>query len=332
MISKVELILTTSIGSTSHFADALPVTEKTYFDLASLTKILSTTTLAMKRYDQGTLNLDQTLSVNPSFSSIRIKDLLTHASGLPAWKPFYEEMKSHFGVSLPYVSLVERKKKFDELLYRSVPENPPLSKVIYSDLGFLMLANLLSRDFKTDVESMWAAMKIEHLHFRPVLTDAFTARARSKQRGESIAATEFCPWRGLLVGQVHDDNAWSSGGIAGHAGSFGHLNDIKAWLHAIFLGPFLSRSTLEIFTREAVSISGIRRALGFDMPSEDGSGSTGFSFSRNTVGHLGYTGTSLWVDLDSGDYAILLTNRVHPSRADVRIRELRREFHRLVRA
>ena len=199
------------------------------------------------------------------------------------------------------------------------------------DLGFLLLENLLSAHFKRDMESLWRAMKIPGLHFRPVWTDANTAHYFSKHRHEKIAATEICPWRGMLVGQVHDDNAWSRGGIAGHAGAFGRLSDVKAWINAVFLEKFIGRSTLKKFTTEAVSIAGTRRALGFDMPSLDGSGSTGFSFSQSTVGHLGFTGTSLWIDMQTGDYAILLTNRVHPSRDDVRIRPLRREFHRLVR-
>jgi CubicO group peptidase (beta-lactamase class C family) len=159
-----------------------------------------------------------------------------------------------------------------------------------------------------------------------------TAKYFSDLAGEKIAATEICPWRGMLVGQVHDDNAWSRGGVAGHSGAFGRLRDVKTWLKQIFSGDFIGRNTLEKFTQEAVSIDGTRRTLGFDMPSMDGSGSTGFSFSRNTVGHLGFTGTSLWVDLETADYAILLTNRVHPSRDDLRIRWVRREFHKLVRA
>jgi CubicO group peptidase (beta-lactamase class C family) len=330
-------------GLTSHPSSVLlpnhEINSETYFDLASLTKILATTTLAMKRVDQGLLDLTGTLAdllpratrVNPTLVALTVQSLLTHTSGLPAWKPYFEEMRKSFGPSLPWKNMADRKEAFDELLYLTPLENPLGAKIVYSDLGFLMLENLLSSHFKRDVESMWRALGISGLHFRPVVTDTKTARFFAETNGEQIAATEICPWRGMLVGQVHDDNTWSRGGIAGHAGAFGRLSDVKGWIRSVFLGNQISRSTLKKFTNESASISGTRRALGFDMPSGDGSGSTGFSFSQSTVGHLGFTGTSLWIDMQSGDYAILLTNRVHPSRDDLRIRPLRREFHRLVR-
>jgi CubicO group peptidase (beta-lactamase class C family) len=327
------------VGKTSHPAPSHSVTENTYFDLASLTKILATTTLAMKRYDQGRLDLNETLATalpgasaaNPSLAPIRIRELLSHSSGLPAWKPFYEEMKKHFGPGLPYMDISTRKQKFDQLLHAVPRECDPGTQVIYSDLGFLTLENILSPSFPKEVEMLWKQMGISGLHYRPVVSDSVTARWLAEQKHESIAATEICPWRGLLVGQVHDDNAWSRGGATAHSGVFGRLKDVRSWLSAVFCGAHISRATLQTFTKESVALAGTRRALGFDMPSGDGSGSTGFAFSKNTVGHLGFTGTSLWIDLNTGDYAVLLTNRVHPDRNDVRIRNLRREFHHLVR-
>lgn len=319
------------VGRTSHLATAGSVTAETFFDLASLTKILATTTLAMKRFDHGQLNLDAPISNSPAFQKIKMKHLLTHASGLPAWKPFYDEMRAHFGDALYRVPLAERNQKFREIFESVPPEKDPGQKIVYSDLGFLWLEKLLSNYFQHEVKQLWTAMGIRGLHFREVLRSSQAERWNTEQTKESIAATENCPWRGLLVGQVQDDNAWSKGGIAGHTGAFGRLKDLLAWIEAVFLGKVITRSTVKQFTQEAIEISGTRRALGFDMPSLDGSGSTGFWFSKETVGHLGFTGTSLWVDLVSGHYAVLLTNRVHPSRLDTRIRGLRREFHRLVR-
>jgi CubicO group peptidase (beta-lactamase class C family) len=327
------------LGTTSHPSPKHSITENTFFDLASLTKILATTTLAMKLYDQGKLDLELTLaqatpeivSLNSSLAPIRIRELLTHSSGLPSWKPFYEEMRAYFGVQLPLAKTEERKLKFDQLLHAVPREFDPGQKIVYSDLGFVTLEKVISNHFQKDTESLWRSMGIHGLHFRPVTTDAATAHFQAEQNKEAIAATEICPWRGQLVGQVHDNNAWSRGGVAGHAGAFGRLKDVREWIRAVFLGSEISKATLEVFTKESARIGGTRRALGFDMPSGDGSGSTGFSFSKNTVGHLGFTGTSLWVDLNSGDYAILLTNRVHPDRNDLRIRQLRREFHHLVR-
>ena len=333
------------LGQTAREISSTPVNENTYFDLASLTKILATTTLAMKRYEEGVLDLDGTIS-GPS--KLRVRDLLTHSSGLPAWSPIFEKMRAHFGEQLPFFSLAERREKFYEFLYGfldSIPkEKKPDELVVYSDLGFMLLEAHLSGQvpghFKDEVESLWKSLGISGLHFRQVVADAAAAATLSLENNESIAATEICPWRGLLVGQVHDDNAWSLGGIAGHAGVFGRLIDLKAWLRGVFLGfapgsfspsvfsrSVFSRATLETFSKEAICLSGTRRALGFDMPSMDGTGSTGKAFSQNSVGHLGFTGTSLWIDLDTGGYAILLTNRVHPKRDDLRIRQLRREFH-----
>ncbi len=327
------------LGKTSHLAEADSISARTHFDLASLTKILATTTLAMVKRQKGELNLDANLesllpeacAKNTNLSPITVRSLLAHASGLPAWKPFYEQMRTEFGDTLPWVSLAQRRSFFDSKLYAEVRESEVGEKVIYSDLGFLILEQVLSRQFEKEINEVWSRIPELKFHFRPVNCDSETARFEIKKRKESIAMTELCPWRGLLQGQVHDDNCWSRGGVAGHAGVFGRLEDVKLWTSAIFSLAIVNEATLREFTSEVEGPIGARRGLGFDLSALDGSGSTGFLFSKNTVGHLGFTGTSLWVDLDSGLYAILLTNRVHPDRNDIRIRALRREFHQLVR-
>ena len=327
------------LGTTSSFTNAKPVGPETVFDLASLTKIVATTMLAMVLYEEGRLDLNATLAdlrpervkLNPTLAPITVRQLLTHTSGLPAWKPFFEEMRNRFGDHLESVPLDLRKKKSKDLVYQIHRENNPGEKVVYSDLGFLILEDLLSQNFEKEVSEIWKKIPGCHLHFRPVFKSALGERLSIDAKGESVAATEACPWRGLLQGQVHDDNTWSFGGIAGHAGVFGTLEDVIAWMQFVFLGKLVSFSTLRVFFEEAKLPSNARRALGFDLPSLDGSGSTGFSFSPRTVGHLGFSGTSLWVDLDTGNYAVLLTNRVHPTRNDNRIRPLRRAFHFLVR-
>lgn len=327
------------VGKTSHLASADPIQSETYFDLASLTKIIATTTLAMVKRERGLLDLDARLETllpaeckqNPSLAPITVRSLLSHTSGLPAWKPFYEALKMIIGENLPWASLESRKHKFDSLLYKVPRENQVGEKVVYSDLGFLILERVLSPHFQKEVETIWSRIPNSKLHYRPVTCDAETERYRVKQQHLSFAMTELCPWRGLIQAQVHDDNAWSRGGVAGHSGVFGRLSDVKGWTQAVFSLAIVNQTTLHEFTREVSTPDLARRTLGFDLPALDGSGSTGFSFSKNSVGHLGFTGTSLWVDLDRGDYAILLTNRVHPDRNDVRIRALRREFHQRVR-
>lgn len=327
------------VGKTGWVKDARLISPATLFDLASLTKIVATTTLAMVQYEAETLKLDSKLSelrpervkANPSLANITVSQLLSHTSGLPAWKPFYLELQKKFSKNLTSTDISIRKNAGLELVYAVQREHEPGSKVLYSDIGMLILEDLLSKDFEKEVSEIWARIPGCGLHFRHVTESAWSARQEIAVRNESVAMTEACPERGLLQGQVHDDNTWSFGGVAGHAGVFGTLNDLLLWLKALFSGEIVQNSTLRIFFKEADTPVNARRALGFDLTSLDGTGSTGFSFSPNSVGHLGYSGTSLWVDLDSGDYAILLTNRVHPTRNDIRIRALRQEFHRLVR-
>ena len=147
-----------------------------------------------------------------------------------------------------------------------------------------------------------------------------------------IAPTERCPWRKrVLCGEVHDDNAYAMGGVAGHAGLFGSAADVHGLvvrLRACWRGEddFLPRELLrELWTRDP-SVAGSTWALGWDTPSPEGS-SAGRRVSANAVGHLGFTGTSLWVDLERDAHVILLTNRVHPRRDNERIREVRPRVH-----
>jgi hypothetical protein len=327
------------VGRESHLTSSGLVTAATVFDLASLSKILATTLLAMKQVEIGKISLDQSLSQslpeyvaqNPDAKDITLRDLLTHSSGLPAWRPFYEALKDRFGSNLPWIGLDQRIQFFDQELDRVPLENSVGEKIVYSDLGFLLLERVLSPDLNQDVSALWGQVSELKLHYRPVVSDSFSERVRIQNRGESVSMTELCPWRGLLQGQVHDDNCWSRGGIGGHAGVFGTLSDVKHWIRGLFSESIVSLKTLREFSTEFQDGTGNRRALGFDLPPKDGSGSTGNAFSPNTIGHLGFTGTSLWMDLDSGDYAVLLTNRVHPSRDDLRIRQLRRDFHEWIR-
>jgi CubicO group peptidase (beta-lactamase class C family) len=311
-------------GTESHYSEE-KITANTIFDLASLTKILATTSLFMRLHERGLVDLDAKYPGKP----FTFHQLLTHSSGLPAWKPFYEEMIAKFGGAdeLSKLTIGERKNYLYELVNAVPLENQPGEKIVYSDLGFLLLSefveNLENGKYFCDwvKEEVWSRIKGCGLQYRPLST-------RDSKTG--IAATEFCPWRGMLQGEVHDDNCWSMGGVAGHAGVFGSLNDVVAWTRALTQGKIVSFATLEKFSKITSDSTGARRAIGFDVPALDGSGSTANVFSPNgTIGHLGFTGTSVWIDLDAGRFAILLTNRVHPSRDDNRIRSLRPMFHRV---
>ncbi len=246
------------VGRESHLASSGLVTAETIFDLASLSKVLATTLLAMKQVETGKISLDQGIrqylpdyvSQNAGTEAVTLRNLLTHSSGLPAWRPFYEALKDRFGSNLPWVGLDQRIQFFDQELDRVPLENPVGEKIVYSDLGFLLLERILSPDFNQDVSALWRQVSELKLHYRPVVSDALSERVRIQNRGESVAMTEYCPWRGLLQGQVHDDNCWSRGGVGGHAGVFGTLADLKHWIRGLFSEAFVSLKTLREFSTE----------------------------------------------------------------------------------
>jgi CubicO group peptidase (beta-lactamase class C family) len=148
-----------------------------------------------------------------------------------------------------------------------------------------------------------------------------------KARLFDIAATEKCPWRGgVLQGQVHDDNCWTMGGYAGHAGAFTTVPDLLLFGRRLLNG-FLSPRVLQTVWSRAPLPVGCTRTLGWDTPTGDQS-TIGPGYSLRSVGHLGFTGTSLWIDPEHGLSVVLLTNRVHPTRDNPKIQEFRRVFHR----
>lgn len=308
------------------------VNETTFFDLASLTKTLFTTSLLMKWVDQGKINLDQ------KYKNISIREYLSHTSGYAAWEPIYESLKSKYGIALPQVSIQKRTEDFYAEVLKIAPLYPAGTQTVYSDINFWLLGMFveelsqcsLEQLFKNEVHDFIPQSK---LHFRPVLRSAWSERVGLEQCRDSYAATELCLWRGLLQAQVHDDNAWAKGGVSTHAGLFGSMLDCLGWINALVNERFASWKTMRQFFDEHISPQGFHsgRGLGFDRVDTRGMGSTAFAFSSQSVGHLGFSGTSLWMDLDSGDFAVLLSNRVHPQRTDLRIRKVRQIFHTLVR-
>ncbi|MFH0725629.1 MAG: serine hydrolase [Pseudomonadota bacterium] len=304
-----------------------PVTLKTVFDLASLTKPLATTLALLYLVREGELMIETCLGeVLPAFrntskDTIQIQHLLYHTSGLPAHRDYYRDL-----ITLP---LTERKTALRRLLVKE-----PLVRAInvapeYSDLGFMILCWVLEQVTGKRLDHYVSEKIYQPLGLRDLFFMDLMAIPASR-RQVSFAATEFCPWRkALMVGAVSDDNAWVTGGIDGHAGLFGAVEEIYSLLKvllAAFYGKgnalFCPKLVQVFLKRDAVS----SRALGFDTPNFIGS-SSGRLFSVNTVGHLGFTGTSFWMDLDRGIMVILLTNRVHPDRNNNRIREFRPILH-----
>ena len=301
------------------------MTKQTVFDLASLTKPLATTLAAMELIQQSRLTLKENLgSILPLFKNtdkekIRVENLLYHNSGFPDYRPYYEAVKK--------IEPGKRKNALREFLIKEPLIHPIGHQVVYSDLGFMVLCWVIE-----EVAGIRLDRFVTEIIYRPLgLKKMFFLPVDKKQPVAEFAATEKCPWRGILLeGVVHDDNAYSVGGIEGHAGLFGTAGDVfylLSELMAVYRGS-VSTGIFDIdLTRRFLSLNEQNgRALGFDTPSPKGS-SCGRYFSKRTLGHLGFTGTSFWMDLDRAIVVILLTNRIHPSRDNNRIKAFRPKLH-----
>jgi serine-type D-Ala-D-Ala carboxypeptidase len=301
------------------------MTRQTIFDLASLTKPLATTLAVMELIRQSRLTLKENLgSILPLFKNtdkekILVEHLLYHNSGFPDYRPYYKSVKK--------LEPGQRKDALRELLAKEPLIHPIGQQVVYSDLGFMVLCWVIEEVARIRLdrfvtENIYRPLGLNALFFLPV--DKMPPDAE-------FAATEKCPWRGILLeGVVHDDNAYSVGGIEGHAGLFGTAGDVLdllSELMVVYRGS-VSTGVFDIdLTRRFLSLNEQNgRTLGFDTPSSKGS-SCGRYFSKRTVGHLGFTGTSFWMDLDRAIIVILLTNRIHPFRDNKRIKAFRPKLH-----
>jgi serine-type D-Ala-D-Ala carboxypeptidase len=304
-----------SFGRLTFQPDAAPAANDTLFDLASLTKVLSTTPLVMQLVERGSLGLDDPIARyldtwrGPDREQVTVRDLLAHASGLPAWVPLFRD---HRG-----------RAAFERAIAATPLEYVPRAKSMYSDLGFMLLGFMLDDTvpLATRFHTLWAQMGIvQEVQFNP---PALWHRR--------TAPTEQDPWRGrLLVGEVHDENAYALDGVAGHAGLFGTaaaVGDYARHLLQILDGRTgaFRRETLEAFIARQTGIPDSSRALGWDtmLPTS----SCGTRMSSRAFGHTGFTGTSLWIDPERGVYVVLLTNRVHPTRENDAMKLVRPALH-----
>lgn len=327
---------TTAAGQRRIVPSSLPMTAETPFDLASISKVYATATSVARLVDRGWLNWNQPVrSILPDFPDSRVQliHLLSHTAGLPAWFPLFNRIAEKFAPasqpSLVYkASIAERQKYMRELVFGTKLENAPGVKTVYSDLTFLTLGFIIEevtgRTLNRAVpELVWKPMGIRNSEYRLVTKDPKSGA------DERFAATEDCPWRGgVLQGQVHDDNCWSMGGYAGHAGAFGTAHDqmvFSARMIAGFLSPKV-RNVAWARVQPPIGPVGCDRTAGWDTPSGE---NPAFStrFSNRSVGHLGFTGTSLWIDPEKGIAVSLLSNRVHPTRENDKIKAFRPEFH-----
>ena len=325
-------------GALSYGGDAA-ATLDTVFDLASLTKVLATTTVVMRLVEAGDLALDEPVAGRiadwrgSDRGAVTVADLLEHAGGLTAHLPFFRD---HRG-----------RPDYQHAISTLPLEYPPRRRSVYSDLGFILLAFIAAdaggAGLDEQFDEVAGRLGLGDLRYRPP--------AAWRRR---TAPTEVDPWRGrLLRGEVHDENGWALGGVAGHAGLFGTAPAVGRFARAVLETlrgrptparpearrgktdpaeaetprgrPILARpETLARFVRRS-RVANSSRALGWDTMLV--TSSCGRLLSPAAFGHTGFTGTSLWVDPAQDLYVVLLTNRVHPTRANEAILQVRPAVH-----
>jgi CubicO group peptidase (beta-lactamase class C family) len=317
--------------------ERLPMRRETIFDLASLTKPIATTTAIMLLVDEGSISLDDPVAKSlPSFAdrgkeAVTIRQLLSHCAGLKPWRGFHElliQKERKTGERL--IGTKEGREWILDRVLRSALVHEPGEAAVYGDLDFIVLAALVEavsrQSFDEFCESrIFTRLGLADTHFFPLPVDGSQAVPDSVRR--RVAATENCPWRErILWGEVHDPNASAMGGVAGHAGLFSTADDVLKF-GQFFLdawhgrGDALPPERVREFSERQNLPESSDWALGWDTPTE-GASSSGKYFSSKSVGHLGFTGTSLWIDLERELIVVMLTNRVHQvakrSRFDLR--------------
>ena len=335
-----ETVHDVAMGFLDPEAKIRPVNAETFFDLASVTKLF-TTTAFMTLVEQGKVSVDEPVrSVLPEFSGVRpiqpyenpldwgktvsvtdqpgsvdagkvtFRHLLAHNSGLPAWRAFKDQPNAESAVRLALDTFFSY---------------PTGEQVIYSDVGLILLGLAVSELAGNPLDETIYQRVTEPLglsaHFQPAAPLLST---------QNFAPTELCRWRGRrIVGEVHDESAWRLGGVAGHAGMFAHARDIAAFGQSFLDASLLRRVTITEMTRLQAEFGAVRRGLGFALWSPDPEASSN-PFSRSTFGHTGFTGTCLWIDPSRLLVVALLTNDVYGGREGRGIADLRVQIHRAI--
>ncbi|HXM22420.1 MAG TPA: serine hydrolase domain-containing protein [Terriglobales bacterium] len=306
-----------AFGRFTYEPDSPEATTATVFDLASVSKVVATTSMAMILYERGLLDLDlpvvavlaEFAGEDPRRDAVTLRMLLAHSSGLPA-----------------YENLFLRAKTKDKLLSAAftTPLNAnPGAKAEYSDIGFIILGVALERIADESLDRF-----CQHEVFGPLAMTHTAFNPPSAWRASIPPTGNDQSFRGRIIkGEVQDENASVMGGIAGHAGVFASAADIAIFAHTMLAGgrPILRPETLALFTRRESSPPGTSRALGWDTPSSPSQ--SGKYFSPNSFGHLGYTGTSLWINPERQLSITLLTNRTWPDCSNQAIKQLRPKFY-----
>ena len=336
-----ELIAHQALGRFTYEPASLPVAASSIFDLASVTKAVATTTMAMILYERGLLDLEAPVTaIVPEFTGddprrrdVTLRMLLAHASGLPA-----------------YENLFLRAKTRDHLLAAAFSTNltaDPGTRAEYSDLGFIILGVALERLADESLgtfcqREIFGPLGMSHTTFNPPKawknkiiptvdesgTETCGTDTLVRQPSKPPAQSPASKFRGRIIqGEVQDENASVLGGVAAHAGLFAPCEDVAIFAHALLSGgrPILRPDTIELFTLRESSPQGTSRSLGWDTPSNPSQ--SGNYFGPRSYGHLGYTGTSLWIDPERQLSITLLTNRTWPDSQNQAIKQVRPAFH-----
>jgi len=315
--SQGSLVALRGFGRHTYAGNSPAVSADSIFDLASVSKVVATTAMAMLLYERGLLDLEMPASsVLPEFggedsrrSEVSIRMLLSHSSGLPA-----------------YEKLFLRTRDRNELL-REALSTPlfadPGTQSVYSDIGFIVLGIALERLADESLDQfcqreVFGPLGMAHTAFKPP----------ASWRDRTVPTADDKSFRHRLIqGEVQDENTSVMGGVAGHAGVFSTAEDVARFAHCMLNGgsPILRRETISLFTERESAPAGTSRALGWDTPSTPSQ--SGKYFSPRSFGHLGYTGTSLWVDPEKQVSITLLTNRTWPDCANQKIKQVRPQIH-----
>ena len=314
-------------GYTEPWKKTTSVDGTTAWDLASLTKPLVTVLTLLKLLSAGRLrwhdslgDLLPDLAMEKDKRQIRLDELMSHCSGLVAHRPYY--------VAMIGMEPAQRRRAIVERILAEPLHSVPGTTYLYSDLGYILLAVVIERIFGCSLQDAYISEITKPLGLS---NDLFFLPGN---KNVSFAATEISPWANkLLCGEVHDDNCRICGNISGHAGLFGTVSGVLSCCEYL-LRVYHNEVREPLFSSDILRLAAARRkgtawACGFDTPAAVGS-SSGRHFSQESIGHLGFTGTSFWIDLRKSVVVVLLTNRVCPTRKDERIKRFRPRLHNVV--
>ncbi|HUR37819.1 MAG TPA: serine hydrolase domain-containing protein [Terriglobales bacterium] len=306
-----------AFGRFTYAKESPVVTLETVFDLASVTKVVATTAMAMVLYDRGQLRLDQSLrAIVPEFATddprravVTLRMLLAHSSGLPAHERYFEKVRT--------------KDEILQAVFTTPLQDGPGIRTKYSDVGFILLGVALERLANESLDS-FCARKI----FAPLemTRTRFNPPAEWKPHIPPTRDDAYFRHR-IIQGEVNDENAFVLEGVAGHAGVFARAEDVARFALCMLRGgtPIIRPDTIKLFTTRQPIPGGTSRALGWDTPSPPSQ--AGQHFSASSFGHLGYTGTSLWIDPERDVSITLLTNRTWPDAESQAIKQVRPAIH-----